>query len=182
MRDSTHGPFPGGPALTCLAYHFAFWSVDHSQSRAAIVAGVTTVLIWWTGYVESRAAASTGTDLPAVLLAIPAVAAAWIGKGPEESRVFGATSIAGQISLLVTAVVSILASMLFMDAAGIATRSFSTILTDRISVLGINNTAWSIVVAISVVNCFVALYIYQSRIWEYYSLATRDEPTLLVRD
>lgn len=91
---------------------------------AAVVSAACAVLIWFFTLIQPglRSGQQITTDLPALLLAVPAFAATWIGQSAERVQ---RSSVATYIGLAVSAGVSLASALLYIANAN--HRSFYTI-------------------------------------------------------
>lgn len=160
----------------------SFWEVPPgSLFRAAIVSISTVILVWLVGWLLPRAQ-DPGTDVPAVLLAFPAVAAAWLGIDEKRRRLLEGT-LASRISLTLSAISALAASSLFM-----LNGAHLPVLHDRIpfpidvSFLGINQASWGILVCLTLINSLGIGYLCLLRTWEWGYLAARPDPMSSVRE
>lgn len=139
--------------------------------RAATTAVVTFVLVWLVGLLTSPGNPA-GSDVPAFLLAFPAAAAAWLGVEAPSGRLFEGT-LASRLHLLTTAVISIAASGLFM-AYKSKLRGFAAGLPDHISVLGVRQWPWAVLIAITLLDAAVAVYQCGMDVWTFNHLSSRE--------
>jgi len=91
------------------------------------------------------------SDIPALLLAFPAVAASYLGFGGSESALLR-TSLAARLSLLASGVLSLLSAILYlMQNAGVAPRGD----LGFIKFLGVQDSLWLLLLAVALANLFV---------------------------
>jgi hypothetical protein len=164
------GPEPGQPSPTLRLTYFEI--PPGSVFRAMVTSVAAAVLVWLVGLVISaNDGHELGTDIPALLLAFPAVVAAWMGFEAPSRRLLEAT-LAARISLIITAMTSIAASGLFMVYRA-DLHHLHGVLPDRITFLGITQTSWSIVAALALSNASATLYACLVRTWEFSYLSSR---------
>jgi len=152
-----------------------------SLFRAAVVSISTALLVWLVGWVLARVR-HPETDVPAVLLAFPAVAAAWLGFDEKRRRLLEGTLVS-RCSLMLSAATALGASALFM-----LNRAHLPVLHDRIpfpldvSFLGLNQASWGILAGVSLANSLGVGYLCLLRTWQFGRLASRSDPTSSVRE
>ena len=146
-----------------------------SLLRAGVAAIASFLLVWVIGAVTTMRpdAASPGSDAPAILLAFPAIAAAWIGFERKDRRLLDGT-LAARACLMITAVVSIAAAALFMAHSVLAPHNFTWWRLPRdSSILWVKDTLWVVLVIIALANAVIVSYKYIVNTWEYWHLASR---------
>jgi hypothetical protein len=162
------GPNQSAPSLR-LTYSEA---PPGSVFRAMVASTAAALLVWLVGIVISMAnGKELGTDIPALLLAFPAVAAAWLGFEAPSRRLLEAT-LAARLSLIITATTSIAASGLFM----IYQTKISVLhggLPWKMNFLGITEVSWALITALAFVNAVSTAYTCLVRTWEFGYLSKR---------
>ncbi len=147
-----------------------------SDFRAAIASAACFGLVWLVGYVLSRTH-NPETDAPAFLLVFPGIAASWLGFDAPTHRLFEGT-LAARVSLILTTVTSVLASGLW-----IAYRSdlpfFIRSMPFGISLVGVNQLWWGVLVAVSSLNTLYMAYRWLRHSWRFKHLAERPDPDWL---
>jgi hypothetical protein len=147
-----------------------------SDFRAAIASAACSGLVWLVGYVLSRTH-NLESDAPAFLLVFPGIAASWLGFDAPTHRLFEGT-LAARLSLILTTVTSIAASGLF-----IAYRSnlppFLHSLPFGISLVGVNQLWWAVLVAVSCLNSLYMACRWLRHSWRFKHLAERPDPDRL---
>jgi hypothetical protein len=146
-----------------------------SVFRATVAATACVLLVWLVGYLVERINVNQlQTDAPAILLAFPAIAAAWLGFEQPTRRLLEGT-LTARISLAVTVVVSILASGLFMAYQGSAQMMRSPAPLEA-SVFGVHTFAWATLVIVAFLNAGITALVYVLRSWDFMYLASRENP------
>ena len=147
-----------------------------SDFRAAVAGAACLGLVWLVGFVLSRNH-HPDTDAPAYLLAFPGVAASWLGFDAPAHGLFEGT-LAARLSLMVTTVSSVLASGLF-----IAYRSgltfFALSMPYRLSLIGVNQLWWGVLVVVSCLNTVYMVYRWFRHSSRFKHLAERSDPDRL---
>jgi hypothetical protein len=151
---------------------FAYYEVPPgSVLRATVTAAACAAIVWLVGFINSRYA-DPGTDAPAFLLAFPALAAGWLGFEAPAQRLLEGT-LSARLCLMLTAVLSIGASGLFM-AHKTANPTFHwATLPGGWSVWGVTDLGWAILVALALVNVAVVAYKCAIRTWQYLHVLTK---------
>jgi len=164
---------PQGKVLPYI--HLRFYEVPPgSVFRASVTAIAAGILIWIVGFITWRTG-NPQTDAPAYLLAFPALAAGWLGYESQQGRLLEG-SLAARQSLVLTVVLSIAASGLFLTYRTDPSAMRWTIPYD-IAVFGIDSLAWAILMLASLLNAASISYMAIARAWEYAYLSrpTRGE-------
>ncbi|MDP9795249.1 hypothetical protein J2S43_003761 [Catenuloplanes nepalensis] len=144
-----------------------------STFRALVAAMASAVLVWAVGIgISYGSVAELGTDAPAVLLAFPAVAAAWLGFDQPSRRLLEGT-MTSRASLLLTAATSVMASALY-----ILHRTHAPLPNIgeyvRFSVLFVSRPSWAVLFLVATLNTVLILYFYLIRTWTFIQLASRQ--------
>jgi hypothetical protein len=160
-----------------------------SSFRAALTSLACLALIWVVGVIVSHAVnnpvdarqssaaltgflSSLGTDVPAFLLAFPAVAAGLVGIDNPTPRIFEGT-LAARLSLALTAVLSVSASGLFLlDRADF--HFITRRLPWHLTLFGVSNLSWALLIAVSLLNTAYAVHRWCSCSLEFKYLAGRN--------
>jgi hypothetical protein len=159
---------------------FLFYEVPPgSMFKSVLSAVAAALLIWLIGFVVSRET-DIGTDVPAFLLVVPALVAAWFGLERIPSRLLEGT-LASRLSLIVTVLASICASGLYMLFKA-DLPYFRSEIPQGLDVLGISSLAWGVVTLVIILNAVTITYMYLARAWEFAHLATRPDPYESVRE
>lgn len=110
-----------------------------------------------------------GSDFPALILAFPAIAGAFVGYDSKTTALVGGT-LSSKLSSLATITLSLAASGLFMaQQTGAMHSSISY------GVLGIHDGWWQLIVVGAMINTFAAAYTWLARTLAYYWLAHRPD-------
>jgi hypothetical protein len=155
-----------------------------SVFRAAIASGAGLALIWLVGFVMSRTR-DAGTDAPAFLLVFPGIAASWLGLEVPSGRLFEGT-LAARLSLVLTTIISVSASGLFVLNASGLSLFYGTLPTEMnvfgrnvnagFSVLGITKWSWALLVVIMLANTIFMTYRWLCISWRFKHLSDRPDP------
>jgi hypothetical protein len=163
----------GGGKLPSVRFRF-FEVPPGSVFRATIASVAATVLIWLIAFVSSRTRTQDpGTDVPAFLLVVPAIAAAWLGFDTDHKRLLEGT-LAARLSLALTALCSIAASGLFMIFKA-KLHYFEWPNPFHMEILGNTSRSWTVLTLISALNTLVTGYLYCMRAWEFAHLSSRED-------
>lgn len=164
---------------------FRFYEVPPGSTFRAMVASIASLaLVWLIGFVITRRS-DPGTDAPAFLLVFPALAAGFIGFEARSHRLLEGT-LAARLSLVVTAVSSLLASALFMFyKSGLL--YYSAVKSNDMNpldtrVLGIGSFSWTALLLVGTLNaaCITYACIWRSIEFAHLSRSRGDnlrEPT-----
>lgn len=145
-----------------------------SLLRAVVSSVACLLLVWIIGFVMSRHS-TPGTDAPAILLAFPALVAAWLGFETPSRRLLEGT-LAARLSLIGTVVTSVCASGLFMAQRALTESPYHWWrLGGSFGFFWINDVAWASIVLVAFVNAFVVSYLYAARVALFARLSSRTQ-------
>jgi hypothetical protein len=151
---------------------FQFFEVPPgSMIRAAASALACLALILSVGWIISDRP-SPGTDVPAILLAFPAVVGTWLGFDAPSRRLLEGT-LTARLSLVATVALSVTATAYYMALNSIGGGVMGPMYPDGVSVLGVTNVYWSFWVVLAVLNASIVCYRYSVRVWEFSHLCQR---------
>lgn len=143
-----------------------------SLFRSTLAASSAFALIWIVGYIVSRGL-DPGTDAPAVLLAFPAILAGWLGVDALPRQLLEGTLVA-RLSLVCTAIFALAGSGLFMIyRARVPVLHGPIPFLNHISIMGIGQGSWGVLVTLSFINSVYATYRWLRHTWEYKALCAR---------
>ncbi|MEV4627942.1 hypothetical protein AB0J90_16815 [Micromonospora sp. NPDC049523] len=150
-----------------------------SLFRATVASSACFLLVLVVGNLMSHGH-DPGTDAPAFLLAFPAVAATWLGFEAPSRRLLEPT-LTARLALVGTTLISVAASALYMafkatndvDNGSGAPRWNDSVLPGGVSVLGVTNLWWGILVLISCVMSAYVFRLYVLRVREFMRLSSR---------
>ncbi|MGW5748260.1 hypothetical protein [Amycolatopsis sp. NPDC003861] len=165
--------FPESPERSTLK--FTFYEVPPaSVFRAAITAVTAFLLVLAVGVVMSREP-DAGTDAPAILLAFPAVAAALVGFDKPQRSILDST-LAARCSLMITAVLSVVASALFMVTKVL--KYDWPHLPLNWSLIGVTSVFWVMLTGVAFINTCMIVWVCISRFSFYAYLNSRNPEEL----
>lgn len=153
-----------------------------SPFRAAITALACLALVWLTGttsIISSAAPPLTGlpmdphSDIPALLLAFPALAATWLGFESPSGRLFEGT-LSARLCLMITAALSISASGLFILRNVLGSVHSWMGLPFNLTFMGESDLAWSILTILALLNFLHIGYKSYIATWHYAYLSSRE--------
>lgn len=156
-----------------------------TRATATITALATTLFIWTSGYLVSHREIIPNSDLPALLLALPAIAASWFGFSADGDSLVG-SSLLARISLAVSGLLSIAAIITYLiQVPGLA--ELVTQVTNSASIAhhstgrrvrefaGLDNVAWIILFSLSTVNSVYILWRFVKKLRYYAKLTSRKD-------
>jgi hypothetical protein len=141
-----------------------------SMFRATATAFACLALVWLVGWLSKMA--NNPSDVPALLLAFPALAATWLGFDAPSKRLLEGT-LSARFCLLATGILSISGSGLFMLQAARGQADPLPPLPLNISFLGVSNWPWAVLVAFALINFVHIAYKTFVATWRYAYLSTR---------
>ncbi|ACU75415.1 hypothetical protein Caci_6569 [Catenulispora acidiphila DSM 44928] len=175
-----HFPFVSDPKAV-PRLQFSFYEVPPgSDFQASIAAASAAFLIGLIGFVLAHSSLdqfgriTLASDAPVLLLAFPGVAASWLGVDKAGARLFD-SSLSARLSLVITVVVSVAASALYIiNASNVEPGVFDGKLNAGVSLLGVRGSWWAGLTALAVVNTLCMAYRWLYRSWRYAYLAQRN--------
>jgi len=151
---------------------FKFYEVPPGAAlRAAITTLACLAIVWMVAIINSHYQ-DPGSDVAAWLLAFPAAAATWLGFDAPTQRLLDGT-MSSRLLLILTAVISIAASGVFMWHKSAPGGQYFPTLPAEWTVLGVDDVYWAVLVTLSIVIAAIAGYKCVLRSWEYLKLMTR---------
>lgn len=157
-----------------------------SRGQAVVTAIATTVLIGTVGYLISHNEIVPNSDLPALALSLPAVAASWFGFTSDGDNLTG-SSLLARLSLVGSGALSVIAIILYLSEVPNFTANVGIppILGavansgQAIAFLGVTNSAWLVLLAISSINSVYILWRFAIKVRTYSAmLQKQDAPEL----
>lgn len=145
-----------------------------STFRAAVTAAACLALVWLAAWISVTAKDQfQGSDIPALLLAFPALAATWLGFEAPSGRLFEGT-LSARFCLMATAALSLFASGLFMLRYIDGGNGWQQ-LPGGLSVLGVSDFIWALLIVLALVNFVHIGYKAGTATWRYAYLASRQD-------
>ncbi|SCL20522.1 hypothetical protein GA0070624_2018 [Micromonospora rhizosphaerae] len=143
------------------------------RGRAAVTALATTLLIAVAGnLISSRQGAQVG-GLPALMLALPAVAAGWFGMASDKDALVGGSLLA-RLSLIISGVVSVIAVIYYLGSPPPAPLPPGSVV-DHLTFVGITDWRWIVLCAISALNLIYVSYRFTLKLVHYSDLLKRED-------
>jgi hypothetical protein len=159
----------GGPKFRNLELFAQFKEVPPgSRAVATVTAFACTVIIGIVGHLVSAGRPPQSSDVPALLLALPAVVASWFGFATDGGSLVG-SSLLARASQLTTATVSFIAIAVYF------TRHDERV-PFQISVVGVTITVWAILFVVSAINFVYVTYRFALKIHNYHMLLKKRSP------
>ncbi|WP_130332393.1 hypothetical protein [Micromonospora kangleipakensis] len=144
-----------------------------ARGRAAVTALATTLLIAVAGNLITRPQGAQVGGLPALMLALPAVAASWFGMSSDKEALVGGSLLA-RISLIVSGGASIAGVILYLTSPPPAATSVGSI-GDPVTFVGITDWRWIALCVISAVNLIYVSYRFTLKLMHYNDLIKRKD-------
>jgi hypothetical protein len=143
-----------------------------SLVRATVAAVSAAATIWLIAFLNKFG--RMDTDAPAYLLTFPAAIAAWMGFESQAGKRIEGT-LRARMVLLVTALTSIAASGLFVAHKSVDAKHWP-LLPRGLSLLGVTDLWWSILVLLSIANAVYIGYKYYVLTLQFTIHSTREQP------
>ena len=140
--------------------------------RAVFTALSLVALVAAIGYLSRSLGTGneTSSDVPALLLAFPAVAASYLGLGSSENSLLR-TSLAARLSLLISGTLSLLSAVLYLlQNAKIAPRNDAGF----IKLFGVQDELWLLLLAAALANFIVVARIFIMRLRYFQQLKAKN--------
>jgi len=137
-----------------------------SRATAVVTALVSTFLLGIMGHLVSGRE-TPAASLPGLALALPAAAATWFGFATDGRSLVGSSMLA-RLSQIVTAVVSAVAIAVYFT-------SHHGHLPHRLSIVGVTEPVWVILLLISTANLLYVSYRFALKVQVYNGLLRRKE-------
>jgi hypothetical protein len=148
-----------------------------SIAKASVSAFAALVLILTVSFVFSVAKDAPVSDFPALILAFPAIAAAFVGvERPSTGSILG-TELAARACALVTFVTSLAATALYMTQTRPETRELFRFQTTSFTVIGIDSYSWLLLVLIAATNFLWSATTWFGRSVRFFTLVGGDGST-----
>jgi len=140
------------------------------EERALLAAAAASVVVAVIGYLRSRNGLLPPTDIadiPALLLAVPGVAATWFGFNSDTDTVLR-SSLTARISLLATGLLSVAAVSCYLLQAYLGWKR-----GPQWGFLGVHEWVWLVLLGVSVANTGIIAYKAAARMLHFVWLSSR---------
>jgi hypothetical protein len=148
-----------------------------SRAAAAATALTAAIFIWVIGHLTSDSDVISNSDLPAILLALPAVAASWFGLAAGSEALVG-SSLHARLSFVFTGVLSVSSVVIYLLQDGSAKGDAGQLLTipGRVEFAGITNLEWIGLLAGAFLSLAYISWHFLAHIRSYIQLIRRSDP------
>lgn len=151
-----------------------------SRASATVTALAALLFIWVIGHLISDDETVSNSDLPAILLALPAIAASWFGLASGGEALVG-SSLHARLSLIITGSLSVTAMVIYiLQSAAISTLAKHHSPQAHMTLVGVSNVQWVIMLVIAFMSFIYISWHLLARVRNYMSLTSRSDP--LTRD
>jgi hypothetical protein len=167
---------PGVNSFESPAVRLTYYEAPPGSLLRAAASGMASLMLIWTvGVIGSRVDGQIATDAPAVLLAFPAVVAAWLGFESPSRRLLEGTLL-GRLSLFATVGLSLIASGLFLlhnskSSINWKDQQFG----GGFNIFWITDWTWAATFTLALLNVSIVLYQYCVRVAFFSYLSGRKE-------
>ncbi|MET9298693.1 hypothetical protein ABZX66_05145 [Micromonospora aurantiaca] len=147
-----------------------------ARGRAAVTALATTLLVAVVGNLVNTPQGAQVGGLPALMLALPAIAASWFGMtGDRETLVGG--SLLARLSLITSGIVSVAAVVLYLgtSSTGATTTTQNDDVPAPLTFVGITDWRWITLCALSALNLIYISYRFSLKLVHYNDLIKRKD-------
>jgi hypothetical protein len=148
-----------------------------SRAAAAATAVTAAIFIWVIGHLTSHSDVISNSDLPAILLALPAVAASWFGLAAGSEALVG-SSLHARLSFIFSGVLSVASVVIYLlqDASSKATVSRVLTTPGRVEFAGITNPEWIGLLTAAFLSLAYITWHLLAHIRSYMQLIRRSDP------
>jgi hypothetical protein len=148
-----------------------------SRAVAAVTALTALIFIWVIGHLASNHEIISNSDLPAVLLALPAVAASWFGLAAGSEALVG-SSLHARLSLMFSGILSVASVVVYLlQDASMAVTSKQPVRAGHMSNLaGVSNPEWMGLLVAAFLGLVYISWHLLARIRNYMRLISRSDP------
>lgn len=151
-----------------------------SRASATVTAVAALLFVWVIGHLASNDETVSNSDLPAILLALPAIAASWFGLASGGEALVG-SSLHARLSLIITGGLSVAAMVVYiLQSAAISTSANHHSPQAHMTLAGVSNVQWIILLVIAFMSFIYISWHLLARVRNYMSLTSRSDP--LTRD
>jgi DMSO reductase anchor subunit len=148
-----------------------------SRASAAVTAMTALIFIWVIGHITSDHGTVTNSDLPAIVLALPAIAASWFGLSAGTDALVG-SSLHARLSLVFSGVLSVASviTYLLQDAFVRGSDVGRTPRSGHLFVAGVDNVTWFVLLVLAFLGFLYSSWHLLARVRNYLSLIQRTDP------
>jgi len=147
-----------------------------SRAAATVTALTAVIFIWVIGHLTSHHEIVSNSDLPAILLALPAVAASWFGLASGSAALVG-SSLNARLSFIFSGILSVASVVVYLlqspdmeDARQLPMR------VGHMTVAGVSNPVWTVLLGAAFLSLVYISWHLLARIRNYMSLVRRSDP------
>ncbi|MFF0177345.1 hypothetical protein [Micromonospora profundi] len=145
-----------------------------ARGRAVVTAVATTLLIAVAGNLITSPQGAQVGGLPALMLALPAVAAGWFGMASDNNALVGGSMLA-RLSLIVSGAVSVVAVILYLGSPPPALPAPQGSTLGHLTFVGITDWRWVVLCVISALNLTYVSYRFTLKLVHYNDLLKRED-------
>lgn len=147
-----------------------------SRAAAAVTSLTALIFIWVIGHLTSNDEIVSNSDLPAVLLALPAVAASWFGLAAGSEALVG-SSLHARISLISSGFLSVASVVVYLlQTAGLTASDKHLAKATHMTFAGVDNVAWIVLLVTAFLSFLYISWHLLARIRNYMGLIGRRDP------
>jgi hypothetical protein len=147
-----------------------------SRASAAVTALAGLIFIWVIGHLASRNEAVSNSDLPAILLALPAIAASWVGLSSSGDALVG-SSLHARLSLILSGVLSVASVVVYLlqnTAASASDKGLTP--PSHMTLAGVTDPRWITLLVLAFFGLIYISWHLLARIRNYMGLISRADP------
>jgi hypothetical protein len=148
-----------------------------SRASAAITALAALIFVWLIGHLSSNGEGISNSDIPAILLAVPAVAASWVGLASSGESLVG-NSLHARLSLILTGALSVTSVVIYLlqDAAATVADQYVTV-RSHLMLAGVSDDPrWTALLVVAFLGFVYIAWHLIARVRNYLRLIGRPDP------
>ena len=147
-----------------------------SRASAAVTALAALTFIWVIGHLSSNHEAISNSDLPAILLALPAVAASWVGLSSSGEALVG-SSLHARLSLILTGLLSVTSVVIYLLQNAAADGSDKPApARSHMTLAGVSDPRWITLLILAFLGFIYISWHLLARVRNYMGLIGRSDP------
>ena len=146
-----------------------------SRASATVTAIAALIFIWVIGHLTADHESVTNSDLPAILLALPAIAASWFGLAAGTDALVG-SSLHARLSLIISGILSIASVIIYLLQSASAIAASTQAHPRHVTLAGVTSTPWVVLMIIAFLGFLYILWHLLARVRNYMSLIRRTDP------
>jgi hypothetical protein len=147
-----------------------------SRASAAITALAALIFIWLIGHLASNHEGISNSDIPAILLAVPAVAASWVGLASSGESLVG-NSLHARLSLILTGALSVTSVVVYLLQDAVAKVADKHVaVQSHLMLAGVSDPRWTALLVVAFLGFVYIAWHLIARVRNYLRQIGRPDP------